>query len=87
KIILENLDYIVKKINIKLDLYNHYFEDYTFNYIKRIEGVAIPSKSIITQESLNKIYRKYGFEVDEKNNMSMIKIIESEEIAYNKNMN
>ncbi len=87
KIILENLDYIVKKINIKLDLYNHYFEEYTFNYIKRIEGVAIPSKSIITQESLNKIYRKYGFEVDEKNNMSMIKIIESQEIAYNQNMN
>ncbi|WP_283592835.1 hypothetical protein [Paraclostridium bifermentans] len=87
KIILENLDYIVKKINIKLDLYNHYFEEYTFNYIKRIEGVAIPSKSIITQESLNKIYRKYGFEIDEKNNMSMIKIIESQEIAYNQNMN
>lgn len=87
KIILENLDDIVKKINTKLDLYNHYFEDYKFNYINKIEGVAIPSKSIITQESLNKMYRKYGFEVDEKNNMSMIKIIENQEISYNQNMN
>ncbi|GAA0711923.1 hypothetical protein GCM10008904_24680 [Paraclostridium ghonii] len=87
KIILENLDYIVEKINMKLDSYNHYFEDYKFNYIKKIEGVAIPSKSIITQEVLNKIYRKYGFEVDEQNNMSITKIVENKEIAYNQNMN
>ena len=80
KIILENLEYIVNKINMKLDLYNHYFENCEFNYINRIEGVAIPSKNIITQESLNKIYRKYGFKVDEKNNMRITKIIENQEI-------
>lgn len=77
KIILENLNYIAYKINMRLDLYNHYFEDYKFNYINKIGGIAIPSKSIITQESLNKIYRKYGFEVDEQNNMKITKIIEN----------
>ena len=77
KIILENLNYIANKINMRLDSYNHYFEDYKFNYINKIEGIAIPSKSIITQESLNKIYRKYGFEVDEQNNMRITKIIEN----------
>lgn len=86
KIILENLDYIVEKINMRLDSYNHYFEDYKFNYIKKIEGVAIPSKSIITQEALNKVYRKYGFEVDEQNNMSITKIVENQEIVYNQDI-
>ncbi|MEG2984063.1 MAG: hypothetical protein RR835_05140 [Peptostreptococcaceae bacterium] len=83
KIILENLEYIVSNINRKLDLYNHYFEDYTFKYINRIEGIAIPYKSIISQESLNKIYRKYNFEVDEKNNMKIIKYINCKELICN----
>ncbi|GAA0862045.1 hypothetical protein [Paraclostridium tenue] len=83
KILLMNLDYVVNKINIKLDLYNHYFEDYKFNYIKKIEGVAIPYKTIISQENLNKIYRKYGFEVDEKNNMKISRYIENKELIYN----
>ncbi|MGL5755643.1 MAG: hypothetical protein ACRCYC_09990 [Paraclostridium sp.] len=83
KIILENLEYIVNNINRKLDSYNHYFEDYTFKYINRIEGIAIPYKPIISQESLNKIYRKYNFEVDEKNNMKIIKYINCKELMCN----
>lgn len=82
-ILLKNLDYIANKINMKLDLYNHYFEDYTFNYIKKIEGVAIPYKPIISQENLNKIYRKYEFEVDEKNNMKITRYIKNKELIYN----
>lgn len=83
KIILKNLDEIISNINKKLDLYNHYFEDYTFNYIKKLEGIAIPYKTIISQESLNKIYRKYGFQVDEKNNMKIIKYINCKELMCN----
>lgn len=83
KIILKNLDDIISNINKKLDLYNHYSEDYTFNYIKKLEGIAIPYKTIISQESLNKIYRKYGFQVDEKNNMKIIKHINCKELMCN----
>lgn len=83
KIILKNLDEIISNINKKLDLYNHYSEDYTFNYIKKLEGIAIPYKTIISQELLNKIYRKYGFQVDEKNNMKIIKYINCKELMCN----
>lgn len=77
KIILENLDNIVEAINSKLDTYNHYSKDYKFNYINYIEGMAIPTKTIISQKELNKLYRRYGFIIDEKNNMSMLKIIKN----------
>lgn len=77
KLILSNLDNIVKSINLKFDTYNHYSKDYKFNYISKIEGVAIPTKTIISQKELNKLYRRYGFIIDEKNNMSMLKIIDN----------
>lgn len=77
KLILSNLDNIVKSINLKFDTYNHYSKDYKFNYINKIEGVAIPTKTIISQKELNKLYRRYGFIIDEKNNMSMLKIIDN----------
>ncbi|MGL5717501.1 MAG: hypothetical protein ACRCXT_18445 [Paraclostridium sp.] len=76
KIILKNLDNIIFRINLSLDNYNHYSTDYKFNYINKIEGIAIPTKTIISQVQLNRIYRKYGFEVDEENNMSIFKKIE-----------
>lgn len=81
KIVLENLDSIINRINFKLDTYNHYSKGYKFNYIKRIEGMAIPTKTIISQKELNKLYRKYGFIIDEKNNMSMLKIINNEQLV------
>lgn len=82
-IILKKLDYIVEEINIRLDAYNHYYEDYKFNYIYKIEGLAIPTKSIINQENLNKIYRKYGFLVNEKDNMKIEKYIRINHLIYN----
>lgn len=81
KIILKNIENIIENINLKLDSYNHYSNDYKFNYIKIIEGMAIPTKTIISQKELNKLYRKYGFFVDEKNNMSMLKIIKNRKLV------
>lgn len=80
KIILKNLEKIVESINFKLDTYNHYSKEYKFNYIKKVEGMAIPTKTIISQNELNKLYRKYGFIIDEKNNMSMLKIISNKQL-------
>lgn len=79
KIILSNLDYIVNKINTILDYYNHYNDNCIFNYIQYIEGIAIPFKSIISQENLNKIYRKYGFTINEKDGMKIKKEIQIKE--------
>ncbi|WP_270506975.1 hypothetical protein, partial [Paraclostridium sordellii] len=73
------LDYIVNKINTILDYYNHYNDNCIFNYIQYIEGIAIPFKSIISQENLNKIYRKYGFTINEKDGMKIKKEIQIKE--------
>jgi hypothetical protein len=67
RIVLQNLDYIVNEINREIDKYNHYNEEIKLGTIKYTEGIAIPTKSIIDQSCLNSIYRKYGFDVDDKN--------------------
>lgn len=67
RIILENLDYIVNEINKEIDKHNHYNEDMKLGTIRYSKGIAIPTKSIIDQSCLNSIYRKYGFDVDDKN--------------------
>ena len=38
-----------------------------FKPIKIIKGRAIPFKSVISQEDLNKLYTKYGFKIDNNN--------------------
>ena len=67
RIILQNLDYIVEEINKEIEKYNHYNEDIKLGTIRYAEGIAIPTKPIIDQRCLNSIYRRYGFDVDDKN--------------------
>lgn len=67
RIILHNLDDIVNEINREIDKYNHYNEDIKLGTIKYAKGIAIPTKPIIDQSCLNSIYRRYGFDVDDKN--------------------
>ena len=67
-LILENLDFIIENINHKLNNIN-LKEMKNFKYIKLVTGKSIPTKSIISQENLNKLYIMYGFEIDDKNIM------------------
>lgn len=66
-IMLENLDYIINNINNELNNYNKNIKDNKFKLIQIIKGKAIPFKSVISQKDLNKLYLKYGFEVDKDN--------------------
>ena len=66
-IMLENLNYIINNINNELNNYNKNRKDNEFKLIQIIKGKAIPFKSIISQSDLNKLYLKYGFEVNEDN--------------------
>jgi hypothetical protein len=61
-ILLKKLDYIISEINKKIRTYN-------FKEIKTIEGKMIANKNVISEKSLKKLYIKYGFEIDNKNNM------------------
>lgn len=65
--LLDNLNLIVDNINIRLSNYNNYSEIYNFKPIKILKGRAIPFKSVISQEDLNKLYTKYGFKIDNDN--------------------
>lgn len=65
--LLENLNYIVDNINNKLSIHNKCNKSYNFKLIKLLKGRAIPFKSVISQEDLNRLYLKYGFKVDEDN--------------------
>lgn len=65
--LLYNLNFIIDNINIRLSNYNNYSETYNFKPIKILKGRAIPFKSVISQEHLNKLYTKYGFKIDNNN--------------------
>jgi len=65
--LLDNLDFIIDNINTRLKNYNNYSETYNFKPIKIIKGKAIPFKSVISQESLNNLYTRYGFKIDNNN--------------------
>ena len=65
--LLENLNYIVDNINNKLSSHNKCNKNYNFKLINLIKGRAIPFKSVISQEDLNRLYLKYGFKVDDDN--------------------
>ncbi|MCR8743773.1 hypothetical protein [Romboutsia lituseburensis] len=62
KIILDNLDEILEDLNKTL-------EKYDLNKIMIIKGKMIANKHIISEENLKKMYIKYGFEVDNSNNI------------------
>lgn len=62
KIILENLDEILEDLNKIL-------EKHDLNKIMIIRGKMIANKHIISEENLKKMYIKYGFEVDNSNNI------------------
>lgn len=62
KIILDNLDEILEDLNKILE--KHYL-----NRIMIIRGKMIANKHIISEENLKKMYIKYGFEVDNSNNI------------------
>jgi len=67
-LLLKNLDYIIKTINERFEIINQNSNSKFLN-IDTIKGKAIPSKSIINQKNLNTLYRKYGFDIDDKNNI------------------
>lgn len=62
KIILDNLDEILEDLNKILEKHN-------LNKIMIIRGKMIANKHIISEENLKKMYIKYGFEVDNSNNI------------------
>ncbi|CEH33864.1 hypothetical protein [Romboutsia lituseburensis] len=62
KIILDNLDEILEHLNKIL-------EKHCLNRIMIIRGKMIANKHIISEENLKKMYIKYGFEVDNSNNI------------------
>ncbi len=62
RIILKNLNNIIKEVNETLQSYN--YED-----IKIVEGDLVADKNIISEKDLKKMYMRYGFEIDSKNNM------------------
>ncbi|MGG7060652.1 hypothetical protein ACQPUZ_20660, partial [Clostridium tertium] len=62
KIILDNLDEILEDLNKIL-------EKHCLNRIMIIRGKMIANKHIISDENLKKMYIKYGFEVDNSNNI------------------
>lgn len=62
KIILDNLDEILEDLNKILE--KHYLDR-----IMIIRGKMIANKHIISEENLKKMYIKYGFEVDNSNNI------------------
>jgi len=62
RIILKNLNNIIKGVNETLQSYN--YED-----IKIVEGDLVADKNIISEKDLKKMYMRYGFEIDSKNNM------------------
>lgn len=68
KLLLENLDYVIQNINNKLDYINNK-SNINFSKISYVKGKSIPTKSIISQKNLNKLYQKYGFSIDGKNNI------------------
>lgn len=62
KIILDNLDEILGDLNKIL-------EKHDLNKIMIIRGKMIANKHIISEQNLKKMYIKYGFEVDNSNNI------------------
>lgn len=62
KIILDNLDEILEHLNKIL-------EKHCLNRIMIVRGKMIANKHIISDENLKKMYIKYGFEVDNSNNI------------------
>lgn len=68
KLLLDNLSYIISNINCKFEYINK-TKNLEFKIIEIIRGKSMATKSIISQENLNIIYKKYGFEIDNKNNM------------------
>lgn len=69
KLLLENLEYMISNINYKFECINK-TSNMNLKDIIMIKGRAIPTKSIISQKNLNELYKKYGFDIDEKNNIS-----------------
>lgn len=67
-LLLQNLDYVIQNINNKFDEINSNSDRY-FSKISCIKGKSIPTKTIINQKSLNKLYKKYRFNIDDKNNI------------------
>ena len=65
--LLDNLNFIIDNINNVLKNYNKYSKDYNFKPIKILKGKAIPYKSVISQDELNKLYIKHGFQIDKNN--------------------
>lgn len=61
-IILKGLDKIINDINKKLIKSN-------IGEIKYIEGMVVADKNIISETNLINLYKKYGFKIDNKNNM------------------
>lgn len=61
-ILLKKSDYIISEINKKIRNYN-------LKEIKIIEGKMLANKNVISEKNLKKLYIKYGFEIDNKNNM------------------
>ena len=68
KLLLENLVCVVNSINNKFDYYNNK-NNISLKNIEVIKGKAMPTESIINQFDLNRLYKKYGFEIDDKNNI------------------
>ena len=65
--LIDNLSFIIDNINIKLINYNNYNETYNFKPIKIQRKILISFKLIISKEGLNKLYKKYGFKIDNDN--------------------
>ncbi len=61
-IILKRLDDIVSEINKKL-------REAKIREIKYIDGLVVADKNIISESNLINLYKKYGFKIDNKNNM------------------
>ena len=61
-ILLKNLDSMVIELN-------HFFNINGSKEIKSVEGLVAADKNIIKEIDLIRFYRKYGFVVDEYNNM------------------
>lgn len=61
-IILKNLDNIIDLVNENLQCYDR-------EYIKIVEGKLIANINIISEDDLKDMYIRYGFEIDDKNNM------------------
>ncbi|WP_195937962.1 hypothetical protein [Romboutsia sp. 1001713B170131_170501_G6] len=62
--ILINLKDIIRDINNKL-------KDNNLKEIKIIEGLLVADENIISEKDLRNLYKKYGFIIDDQNNISI----------------